>query len=118
MNEKIIGKKHFLISDEIQKALNEIPLTPEHEGLLIAKEVRDKLVQSPNNLSNLDLPKIEIEGKAEWNFICGKEARAKAHLKGEFLVINKDKDIIGIGKRSERGIKPVIDIGDFLRRES
>lgn len=118
MHELKINKKQFIVSDQIKNMIDEINLIPEYAGIIVARELRGKIVPTLSKYKDSNLPKVILENKAEWMFLCGKEAKAKAHIKGEFIVTNNYGEMIGIGKRSERGIKPIIDLGDFLRRES
>ncbi len=118
MEEIKIKRKYFRVNDQIKKMMDEINLVPESAGLLVATEKREKITKTFNHYLDSNLPTVEIENKAEWLFLCGKEARARVEIKGEFIVTNNHGDMIGIGKRSERGIKPILDLGDFLRRES
>jgi len=77
--------------------------------------------------------KINIERKAEWLFICGRDVFGQgiakvtgSKKKGDYvLVLNSHDECLGFGKillnldRKGRGpmVENILDIGDFLRRE-
>lgn len=70
--------------------------------------------------------KVMISEKAEWLFLCGRDAFKKSIIKEyepkeRFLVINEKEEVLGIGKKEKKGkkevIKNLLDRGDFLRRE-
>jgi ribosome biogenesis protein Nip4 len=77
--------------------------------------------------------KINVERKAEWLFICGRDVFgqgiakvAHSKKKGDYvLVLNSHGECLGFGKilhnleRKRRGpmVQNILDIGDFLRRE-
>lgn len=87
-------------------------------------------------LSNIKSNKVTVDNKAAWLFICGRDVfgerilRAEGLIKkGDFvLILNIYDDCLGYGRilrnldkkreQNEVIIENLLDVGDFLRRES
>ena len=107
-----------------------------YSGLYLGKIKNGMFFPSFNLLNLLVSPaanKIVIDQKAAWLFICGRDVFrvgiAKvmgSKLKGDAtLVLNEFGECLGFGKilnltesQSKIAVKNVLDVGDFLRRES
>ncbi len=68
--------------------------------------------------------KVWVNSKGEWLFICKRNVLSESISKMEnvenndlCLVVNQHDECLGIGKRENKVIKNIFDIGDFLRRE-
>ncbi len=66
--------------------------------------------------------KVFITDKATWLFLCGRDVPKDAIIKtyveyGLVLVQNKENENLGYGKITPKGIRNLLDRGDYLRRE-
>lgn len=68
--------------------------------------------------------KVNVNKKSEWMFICRRNVLSEGIEKLEnvnnndlCLVMNQHNECLGIGRRENKLVKNVFDIGDFLRRE-
>ncbi len=62
-------------------------------------------------------PKIIIDGKQEWLFICGRDVFLKDVRNGYYVVFDTQQNILGYGKVSKDILYNKLDIGVFLRQE-
>ena len=131
--EKKIGaekkdKAFSLRNDELLEIAGRIPEKPIALSLPLAREKGDfqPTLYLLELLSKESENKIFLNDKAEWLWLCGRDAFPESVLKdkssGEiFLVQNSRDENIGLGKKITKGkgtiIKNMADRGDFLRRE-
>jgi len=130
------GGRYFLITKNLRKYTHEDFY---YTGTYLGKVKKGKFFPSFNLLFILakgDSNKIIIDNKAAWLFICGRDifrrgilAVRGSHKKGAHtLVMNESGECLGFGKiirnlgdekkRVEIAVKNILDVGDFLRRES
>ncbi len=116
---KKLGNKYYL-----DNSLPKTTLAPESKGLFLGEEKNKKFVPSfpfLDIISKSTDKKAIINEKAEWMFLCRRDVLAKSvikiHEEGEVLVLNLLGEVLGIGLTKGKGIKNVLDRGDFLRRE-
>jgi ribosome biogenesis protein Nip4 len=125
--------RYFLLSENVKR------LTSKgfyYAGTYLGKVKDGKFFPSFNLLNIVAQKKasrIDIEKKAEWLFICGRDVFEQgitkvtgSTKKGDYiLVLNSYGECLGFGKilrnldRKRRGpaVENILDIGDFLRRE-
>lgn len=109
-----------------------------YSGTYLGKVKKGKFLPSFNllmMLSEKEANKIVVDKKAAWLFICGRDIFRKAIIemygsarKGEYtLVLNEFSECLGLGQivqnldrpmKKEVAVKNILDIGDFLRRET
>ena len=108
-----------------------------HAGLYLGKAENGVFFPSfslLNMLLDVAANKVVLDRKAAWLFICGRDVLQKgitkvsgATQKGSFtLVMNEFGECLGFGQITEKlnnsensvVLKNILDIGDFLRRES
>jgi len=137
-SENVVNKKGklFLINNKLRKDLQNNFF---YAGLYLGENKQGKFFPSFNLLSILSeqkANKVTIDNKAAWLFIYGKNIFRERILKVEgdekkgalTLVINNTNDCLGFGeivfdlnkkqKKGDPAIKNLLDLGDFLRRES
>ena len=137
-SENVVNKKGklFLINNKLRKDLQNNFF---YAGLYLGENKQRKFFPSFNLLSILSeqkANKVTIDKKAAWLFIYGKNIFRERILKVEgdekkgdiTLVLNNTNDCLGFGeiifdlnkkpKKSKAVIKNLLDLGDFLRRES
>lgn len=137
-SENVVNKKGklFLINNKLRKDLQNNFF---YAGLYLGENKQGKFFPSFNLLSILSeqkANKVTIDKKAAWLFIYGKNIFREKILKVEgdekkgvlTLVLNNTNDCLGFGeiiidlnkkpKKSKSVIKNLLDLGDFLRRES
>ena len=137
-SENVVNKKGklFLINNKLHKDLQNNFF---YSGLYLGENKQRKFFPSFNLLSILSeqkANKVTIDKKAAWLFIYGKNIFRERILKVEgdekkgniTLVLNNTNDCLGFGeiifdlnkkqKKGEAIIKNLLDLGDFLRRES
>ena len=137
-SENVLNKKGklFLINKKLRKDLQDNFF---YAGLYLGENKQRKFFPSFNLLSILSeqkANKVTIDNKAAWLFIYGKNIFRERILKVEgdekkgalTLVINNTNDCLGFGeivfdlnkkqKKGDPAIKNLLDLGDFLRRES
>jgi len=123
------GKKYFLVGNElkdVEKKLNETISS----GIILGESV-DKGFFRPSIyllewISSKTKNKMFVNDKAEWLFLCGRDVLPESITKDNsdkdiFLVQNKLDENLGFGKKVKQGktyfVKPILDRGNFLRRE-
>jgi len=86
------------------------------KGFMPSFALLDMIAGSPNA--------VVINQEAEWLFLCGRDVFARNVVSDEntaqmFLVKNQRGEVLGLGAwgRAKKHVKPVLDRGDFLRRE-
>jgi ribosome biogenesis protein Nip4 len=108
-----------------------------YAGIYLGKVKKGRLFPSFNLLKMIaetKANKIIVDKKTEWLFICGRDIFKKGIKKavgsknrGDYtLILNMYNECLGYGKilydldRTRKGvvIKNILDVGDFLRRES
>lgn len=128
-----IGRKYFLVSEELEEASRLNDMTPDLIGIFLGEEKKGRFFSSLallNILSETSNRKIFIDANSEWLFLCGRDIMAgsitKANVSNDFVLIQNEKDVnLGLGKIIEKlnnrpntiVIKNVTDKGDYLRRE-
>ena len=128
------GQRYCLLNPRIKRIIQP---NYYYAGLYLGK-VKNGVFFPSFNLLNMLVPvavnKVVIDRKAAWLFICGRdlfrEGIAKAmgtQKKGEFtLVMNEFGECLGYGRivgsigqvDGRVVVQNVLDVGDFLRRES
>ena len=123
-----IGKKYYEESSSLKKTREVISKNPENTGLILGEE-KNNFLPSTYFLEKLSLMtknKVFINDKAEWLFLCGRDAFENSITKNNssakfFLVQNQRDENLGLGTLSTKNgvtiVKNVSDRGDFLRRE-
>jgi len=128
------GGRYYLLNPTLRKVTH---ADFYYAGLYLGKVKKGIFFPSFNYLKmlcNVATNKVVLDGKAAWLFICGRDAFLNGILKmqgsrkrGDFtMVVNEFGECLGFGKvvdnfdmpRKEVVIENVLDVGDFLRRES
>ncbi len=127
-------RRYYLLNPLLCKFLNPNFL---YAGLYLGEEQRGSFMPSFNFL-NMLVPlapnKVVLENKAAWLFICGRDIFRNgirksmgSRRKGDYtLVMNELGECLGFGlvlletgmAETEVVIRNLLDVGDFLRRES
>lgn len=126
--------RYFLLNEALKKLIAKNFF---HAGLYLGKMRKGRFFPSFNLLKMIGKTKankVVVDKKTEWLFICGRDIfkRGIKKVKGSMnkgsyvLILNMNDECLGYGKilhnlnkTSERVvIKNILDIGDFLRRES
>jgi ribosome biogenesis protein Nip4 len=137
LDETFLVKKrnrYFLLNEALK---NVIARNFFYAGLYLGKMRKGRFFPSFNLLKMIGKTKankVVVDKKTEWLFICGRDIfkRGIKKVKGSrekgsyVLILNMKDECLGYGKilhnlnkTSERVvIKNILDIGDFLRRES
>jgi ribosome biogenesis protein Nip4 len=129
------GGRYFLLNENLKRLIRRDFY---YGGTYLGKVKNGKFFPSFNLLAILakgKANKIAVDEKAAWLFTCGRDIFRKAVLvvhgsrrKGAYtLVLNEFGECLGFGniiyslgadtKGTEVGVKHILDIGDFLRRE-
>jgi ribosome biogenesis protein Nip4 len=129
------GGRRFLLNESLLKVAQKDFY---YAGIYLGKVKNGKFFPSFNLLSMLargEANKIVVEKKAAWLFICGRDIFRKGILavrgsrkKGDHaLVMNEFGDCLGFGRivrgldggaKTDVVVKNIVDVGDFLRRET
>jgi ribosome biogenesis protein Nip4 len=137
LDETFLVKKrnrYFLLNEALK---NVISRNFFYAGLYLGKTRKGRFFPSFNMLKMIGKTKankVVVDKKTEWLFICGRDIfkRGIKKVKGSMnkgsyvLILNMKDECLGYGKilhnlnkTSEKVvIKNILDIGDFLRRES
>ena len=128
--DKDIGKiikiknKYFLVNKQVENCIKAIKQPAISAGLMLGHEKNNDFRPSLALLyllSKVSDRKTIVNKKKEWFFTNGKDLMTKGTTnitEGLVLVQNKFDENIGLGMIQKKGIKNIIDIGDYLRRES
>ena len=137
LNETLLVKKgnsYFLLNDTLKKFVAKDFF---YAGLYLGKAKKDGFFPSFNLLriiAESKANKVVVDKKTEWLFICGRDGFKRGIKKvvgsrnrGSYtLILNMKSECLGYGEilhdldKPGKGvvIKNILDIGDFLRRES
>lgn len=118
----------YLRNDEILEKIAKIPDQPITLSLPLGKEKGDfkPTLYLLELLSKESENKVFLNDKAEWLWLCGRDAFMESVTKDLskekiFLVQNERDENLGLGIKQKSGNKTIIknltDRGDFLRRE-
>lgn len=137
LNENLLTKKRnrFFLLNKTLKKLSVKDFF--YVGIYLGKMKKGRFFPSVNLLrmiAETKANKVIVDKKTEWLFICGRDIFKKgikevagSKNKGDYtLILNVYNECLGYGKilhdldRPRKGvvIKNILDIGDFLRRES
>ena len=129
------GGRYFLLSEALQKVVRKDFY---YAGTYLGKVKNGKFFPSFNLLAMLargEANKVVVGKKAAWLFICGRDIFRKGILavrgsrkKGDHaLVMNEFGDCLGFGRivrgldggaKTDVVVKNIVDLSDFLRRET
>jgi len=115
----------YLVQPKLLELKNKIPLEPESMGICLGKQKSkrfDPSIELIKLLAKVSDKKVYINEKAAWLFICGRDVFSKSIVKstvkkGLCLVMNAKEECIGYGEFSSKGVKNILDIGEYLRME-
>jgi ribosome biogenesis protein Nip4 len=127
------GLRFYLLSPRLKRIQGNFY----YAGLYLGKE-KDRVFFPSFNLLNMlarvAANKVVVNRKAAWLFICGRDVFGTGIVKvmgsksngDATLVLNEFGECLGFGKitgdlsgpRKKVAVKNVLDIGDFLRRET
>ncbi len=125
-----IGSQYFLITDGLKQIKEKIDIKPYSIGLKLG-EIKDK--QFLPSFSLLDIiskytkQKIILNDRGENIFLYKKDVFEanikKSYVKiGICIVLNKHDEVLGYGllkmSKQRRMLKPILDRGDYLRKEN
>ncbi len=124
-----IRKKYFEAPLHLIGVKDKISLEPYSIGLPIGEDTKKGFKPSLyllEKLSESSKNKVFVNEKAEWLFLCRRDALERSILKDEsendvFLVQNERDENLGVGRKARQGksfiVKNVFERGDFLGRE-
>jgi ribosome biogenesis protein Nip4 len=121
-----IGYKYYLVDNTLFEVSKKIDSDIESIGTYLGEEKKGKFFPSValiDMISASSTKRVILTGKAEWMFLCGRDAFKKsiysctARQGEEVIVFNERGEVLGLGKVTDVGIKNILDKGDFLRRE-
>jgi len=137
LDEKFVLKKdnkYFLLNNELKKLISKDFF---YAGEYLGKTRKGRFFPSFNLLrmiAQVEANKISVNEKAAWLFICGRDIFRQgivkvvgSNEKGDYtLILNHHGECLGFGmiqrhlygKGNEVSVRNILDIGDFLRRES
>ena len=120
-----INDSFFIKNDDFENS-TKILSDSLYNGILVGRIDKGNFVPSfflLEMLVEVTDKKVILNDKAEWLFLCGRDAFSKSYLtkapdyEGEVLVLNGRGELLGYGHLSGSGVKNLLDRGDFLRRE-
>lgn len=140
LNEALIeekGGKIFLLNNNLKSTIDKVGFKYLHAGVCLGAIKQNRFIPSFPllfMLADKAEKKIYLKDKAAWLFICGRDIFAEGILRIEgsikegdlVLIFNKHGECLGYGlaRQDPKGAKTgvvienVMDLGDFLRRES
>ena len=122
------GKQLFDLPRQLLAAIDEAKLDYYSAGIPLGQASAHGFHASIALLEMLRSSKnrVMVSSEGEWMFICGRDVfesniSRDDHRSSPFLVVNDRYEVIGLGsfyeKKGRRFLKPILDRGDFLRRE-
>ena len=128
------GDKYFLLNEAFAKIGHKDFF---YAGSFLGEKKNRKFLpgfELLRRIAEQNANKIVVDKKTEWLFICGRDVfkQGIAEMKGSgkkgdyVLVMNRHGDCLGFGrvvydltaKKTGVVVKNILDIGDFLRRET
>lgn len=121
------GKYVYEAKDELVSISKNVSKKPFSMGLFLGEVKRDfmpsfALLDKLKNTEN----KIVIDDESVWLFLCKRDVFEEhvisaGEVKDVFMVLNEGGEVLGLARFSKKGkkklVKPVLDRGNFLRRE-
>ena len=134
-NLLVVENKFFVINEKLKNIIKKTGKEPFYAGTYIGKSKGFKFFPSFALLQRIAIyttNKIWVDDKTEWLFVCGRDIFAKGIIKatghkekgGISLIFNQHNELLGFGKivkkldKKEVVVENILDVGDFLRRES
>ena len=120
-----LRNEYYLVHPKLLELKKKIPLEPASMGIFLGKQAGKRFLPSIELIKMLALhsdKKVYVNDKAAWLFVCKRDVFEKSILKkkvskGLCLVMNSKDECLGYGELSSRGIKNILDIGEYLRME-
>lgn len=124
--------KYYILPDKVQEIKENISRSTFSSGLFLGEKKKGNFTPSLALIELLaketqkknKVPKIVIDKKTEWLFICGRDVFKKSiseedkYTKNGYVFLQNQKDEnLGIGLVQGNMILNILDKGDFLRRE-
>jgi ribosome biogenesis protein Nip4 len=115
--------KYYLADHDVSLCAKKIKLPASGIGLFLGSEKNSRFMPSLallQMLSKISDRKTIINRKQEWFFTNSRDLDVKGKTRfheGMILVQNQFDENLGLGEFTKKGIKNIIDIGDYLRRE-
>jgi len=128
------ANRYFLLTEDLKRHIRDDFF---FAGTYLGETRNGRFLPSFNLLEMISHQKgnrVIVDEKTEWLFICGRDIFARgivdvvgASKKGDYvLVLNKHRECLGFGrlecdldkKKEGVAIRNILDLGDFLRRET
>ncbi|NQU98057.1 hypothetical protein HQ533_01195 [Candidatus Woesearchaeota archaeon] len=120
-----IGREYFFVQDEQKKLREKIGKEVFSMGIFLGekKKIFEPSPALIDMIAKLSDKKVFISKKAEWLFLCGRDVFMDSIVKkntdsGLVLVQNEKNENLGYGKLTNKGVKNILDKGNYLRREN
>jgi len=137
LNENLmvrVGNRYFLVSEDLKKAMSRDFF---YAGSYLGK-IKNAIFfpgfELLRMMAEKNANRIVVDKKTEWLFICGRDIFKQgittvtgSSRRGDYvLVLNRHNECLGFGRiicdlnKTTKGVvvKNVLDVGDFLRRET
>lgn len=113
-----VSNSFFQCSDEQKKIVDEFGMSIVHAGVYLGALKGKDFTPSVAFVESLPFPKVVVDKKQAWLFLCGRDVFMQYHTDSEFVLICDEKEtILGIAKPDRRQLTNVWDKGSLLRRE-
>ncbi len=92
-------------------------------GIILAKKEKERIIPSFYLLEHFakQIPVIEVDEKTAYLFTCGRDIFKKNVIlpapQKKYIVVNEQKEVLGVVKEDRAMLKNVLDRGIFLRQE-
>jgi ribosome biogenesis protein Nip4 len=137
LNENLVvrvGNRYFLVSEDLKKAMSRDFFCAGSYLGKIKNAIFFPGFELLRMMAEKNANRIVVDKKTEWLFICGRDIFKQgittvtgSSRRGDYvLVLNRHNECLGFGRiicdlnKTTKGVvvKNVLDVGDFLRRET
>jgi ribosome biogenesis protein Nip4 len=120
-----IKNEYYHVHPKLLELKDKIPIEPESIGIFLGKQKGkgfEPSIELIKLLSQFSTKKVYINDKAAWLYICNRDVFRESITKrnvssGLCLVMNSKEECLGYGDLTSRGIRHILDIGEYLRME-
>ena len=119
-----VGRRYYQVAPELWKEKESVDRDVYHIGTFLGEAKKEFIpsLELIDMIAKKSNKKLFVNDKGEWMFQCKRDVFEENIIKknvskGLCLVQNSKDENIGYGVLNRNNLKPILDRGDFLRRE-
>jgi len=113
-----IGNSFFLCTEQQKQIVSQFEQAVVHAGTYLGTMKMKDFIPSVAFAERMEFPRITVDEKQAWLFLCGRDMFIESHVADEFVLIcDATGAVLGIAKPQKKQLTNVWDKGHLLRRE-